>query len=101
MCDVSGSVARVVEFLLLFLYSINEAVQDIRTFAFSGRLVEVSDMLNEKRIEEAMQDAKKAGKVTVTGRIVVSANGRTRTVTTSGRDSKGRRINTIAVYDKG
>jgi uncharacterized protein with von Willebrand factor type A (vWA) domain len=59
LCDVSGSVARVVEFLLLFLYSINEAVQDIRTFAFSGTLVEVSDLLNENRIEEAMQEVLK------------------------------------------
>jgi len=59
LCDVSGSVARVVEFLLLFLYSINEAVQDIRTFAFSGRLVEVSELLDENRIEEAMQEVLK------------------------------------------
>jgi uncharacterized protein len=59
LCDVSGSVARVVEFLLLFLYSLNEAVQDIRTFAFSGNLVEVSDKLNENRIEEAMQEVLK------------------------------------------
>src|SRR5205085_481335 len=54
-----GSVARVVEFLLLFLYSINEAVQDIRTFAFSGNLVEVSQLLDENRIEEAMQEVLK------------------------------------------
>jgi hypothetical protein len=59
LCDVSGSVARVVEFLLLFLYSLNEAVQDIRTFAFAGRLIEVSDMLNENRIEPAMQEVLK------------------------------------------
>jgi uncharacterized protein with von Willebrand factor type A (vWA) domain len=55
LCDVSGSVARVVEFLLLFLYGLNEAVQDIRTFAFSGSLIEVSEMLDDNEIEEAMQ----------------------------------------------
>jgi hypothetical protein len=43
---------------------------------------------------------KKDGKVTVTGLIVVSPNGRTRTVTTTARDAKGRRITNIAVYDK-
>jgi hypothetical protein len=44
--------------------------------------------------------ARKDGKVTLTGRIVVSANGRTRTVTTSGTDSSGKRISNRAVYDK-
>ena len=43
---------------------------------------------------------KKGGKVTVTGRIVVSADGKTRTVTTGGKDSKGRRFKNVAVYDK-
>jgi hypothetical protein len=44
--------------------------------------------------------AKKGGKVTLTGRIVVSANGRTRTVTTTGTDSKGKKVSNKAVYDK-
>jgi len=43
---------------------------------------------------------KKGSKVTLTGRIVVSANGKTRTVTTSGTDAKGKRFNNKAVYDK-
>ena len=42
---------------------------------------------------------KKDGKITTTGRIVVSPNGRSRTVTTTTRDSKGSSTN-IAVYDK-
>ncbi|MCU1267186.1 MAG: hypothetical protein JWM21_3504 [Acidobacteria bacterium] len=42
----------------------------------------------------------KGGKVTLTGRITVSANGRTRTVTTSGTDAKGKRVTSTAVYDK-
>ena len=44
--------------------------------------------------------AKKAGKVTLTGRIVVSADGKSRTVTTSGTDSTGKKVSTTAVYDK-
>ena len=43
---------------------------------------------------------KKNGKQTLSGRIVVSANGRMRTVTTTGRDSKGKRFSSRAVYDK-
>src|SRR6185436_19156716 len=41
--------------------------------------------------------AKKDGKVSLTGRIVVSANGRTRTVTSRAAGSK---VSTRAVYDK-
>ena len=44
--------------------------------------------------------AKKAGKVTLNGRIVVSANGKSRTVTTNGTDAKGKRFRNVAVYDK-
>jgi len=56
LCDVSGSVARTAEFLLLFLYSLNEAISDIRTFAFSAELVEVSDVLEAQAIEPAIRD---------------------------------------------
>ena len=43
---------------------------------------------------------KKGGKVTTTVRAVVSADGKTRTVTISGTDSKGKKITGTAVYDK-
>jgi len=43
---------------------------------------------------------KKDGKVTTTGSIVVSADGKTRTVTTSGTDAKGNKVSSTAVYDK-
>lgn len=43
---------------------------------------------------------KKAGKVVTTGRIVVSANGKIRTVSTRGTDSTGMTIKSTAVYDK-
>jgi hypothetical protein len=43
---------------------------------------------------------KKDGKVTMTGRIVVSKDGKTRTVTTIATDAKGKRIKNVAVYDK-
>lgn len=43
---------------------------------------------------------RKDGKVTLTGRITVSANGRTRTVTTNGTGANGKKFSTRAVYDK-
>jgi hypothetical protein len=43
---------------------------------------------------------KKAGKVTATGTIVVSADGKTRTVTVSATDAEGKKVHYTAVYDK-
>ena len=43
---------------------------------------------------------KKGGKVTTTGRIVVSADGKTRTVTSTGTDPQGKKYKSVAVYDK-
>jgi hypothetical protein len=43
---------------------------------------------------------KKGDKVVISGRIVLSADGKTRTVTTTGTDPKGSKISTNAVYDK-
>ena len=43
---------------------------------------------------------KKGDKVTITARGVVSADGKTRTVTITGTDSKGKKFTSTAVYDK-
>jgi hypothetical protein len=43
---------------------------------------------------------KKGDKVTISGRGVVSADGKTRTVTITGTDSKGKKFTSTAVYDK-
>ena len=61
-----------------------------------------SDMRSYRKINNhtLALTAKKGDKVTLTGRIVVSANGRTRTVTTTATDSKGKRFSNRAVYDK-
>lgn len=40
------------------------------------------------------------GKVTTTVRSVVSADGKTRTNTTTGTDPRGRTVNNVAVYEK-
>jgi uncharacterized protein with von Willebrand factor type A (vWA) domain len=56
ICDVSGSVAQVSDFFLLLIHSLHEVVDDVRSFAFSGHLIEVSDILDEKSPEEAMSE---------------------------------------------
>lgn len=56
LCDVSGSVARVSDFFLLLIHSLHEVVDDVRSFAFSGHLIEVSDILEKKSPEEAMKE---------------------------------------------
>jgi uncharacterized protein with von Willebrand factor type A (vWA) domain len=54
ICDVSGSVAAASQFLLLFLYSLNEVLSDLRAFAFSSHLEEVTDTLNNEDWESAV-----------------------------------------------
>jgi hypothetical protein len=43
---------------------------------------------------------KKGGKATTTGRIVVSADGKTRTLSATGTDAAGKEVSSTAVYDK-
>lgn len=56
LCDVSGSVAQVSDFFLLLIHSLHEVVDDVRSFAFSSHLIEVSDILEKKSPEEAMAE---------------------------------------------
>jgi uncharacterized protein len=56
LCDVSGSVAQVSDFFLLLIHSLHEVVDEVRSFAFSGHLIEVSDILEAKSPEEAMRE---------------------------------------------
>ncbi|HET6233650.1 MAG TPA: VWA domain-containing protein [Acetobacteraceae bacterium] len=54
LCDVSGSVAAMAQFLLMFLYALHEALAGIRGFAFASSLIEVSDILESEPIETAI-----------------------------------------------
>ena len=51
-------------------------------------------------IEELDFTAKKGTKVTTTGRIVVSGDGKSRTVTSTAKNAQGKKIKSTAVYDK-
>jgi uncharacterized protein with von Willebrand factor type A (vWA) domain len=54
ICDVSRSVKTVSRFLLLFLYSLNEILERIRTFIFCSNLIEVTHVFDEYSVEEAV-----------------------------------------------
>ncbi|HEY8003527.1 MAG TPA: VWA domain-containing protein [Phenylobacterium sp.] len=54
ICDVSKSVAAAAQFLLTFLYSLNEVVDRLDAFAFSGRLIPVNAILDENGVEGAI-----------------------------------------------
>jgi len=61
-----------------------------------------SDTRSLKKVDDhtLQLTAKKGGKVTITGQIVVSDDGKTRTVTTSGTDPGGKKFKNISVYDR-
>ena len=73
---------------------------DGKFYAVSGD--PTSDMRSYRKINNhtLALTGKKGNKVTLTGRIVVSANGKTRTVTTNGTNAQGKRVSSTAVYDK-
>jgi hypothetical protein len=61
-----------------------------------------SDTRSYKKVDDRTLEltVKKDGKVITTGKIVVSADGKSRTITTSGTDSMGMKMENTAVYDK-
>ena len=61
-----------------------------------------SDARSYTKIDDRTMDfaIKKNGKTTITGRIVVAADGKSRTVTVTGTNAKGKKFKNIAVFDK-
>ena len=61
-----------------------------------------ADTRSYKKVSDHKLDLtnKKAGKVTATGTIVVSEDGKTRSVTVSGTDAEGKKAHYTSVYDK-
>jgi uncharacterized protein with von Willebrand factor type A (vWA) domain len=54
ICDVSGSVAEHARFMLTFLYSLEEVLPRVRTFAFSSDLGEVSALFESHDLDDAI-----------------------------------------------
>jgi uncharacterized protein with von Willebrand factor type A (vWA) domain len=59
VCDVSGSVAAYARFMLMFLYSLEEVLPKVRSFAFSSDLGEVSELFARKTIDDGIAIALK------------------------------------------
>ena len=62
----------------------------------------LADTIAVKRIDANTLETvnRKGGKVTTSQRNVVSADGKTRTVTTTGVDAQGQKVNNVAVFEK-
>ena len=61
-----------------------------------------ADSRSYKKIDARTMELtnKKDGKTVVMGKITVSADGKSRTVTTSNTDASGKKVSATAVYDK-
>ena len=61
-----------------------------------------ADTVTVKRIDANTLElvARKGGKVTTTQRNVASPDGKTRTVTTTGTDAQGQKVNTVTVFER-
>jgi len=60
ICDVSSSMSQYARFLLLFLYSLGEQVTDLRSFAFTNHLVDVSESFASLTVEQAVDNVIRA-----------------------------------------
>lgn len=54
LCDVSGSVADYAKFMLMLLYSLEEVLPKVRSFAFSSDVAEVSELFATLNVEDAI-----------------------------------------------
>jgi uncharacterized protein with von Willebrand factor type A (vWA) domain len=54
ICDVSGSVSKMARFLLLFLYSLQDVLPNVRSFVFASDMAEVTDDFKKQEIEGAL-----------------------------------------------
>jgi hypothetical protein len=61
-----------------------------------------SDTRSIKQIDEHTLELtiKKGGKVTMSGPVVLSADGKSRTLTLKGTDAAGKKVTSVSVYDK-
>lgn len=73
---------------------------DGKDYAVTGDAT--SDMRAYTKVDDRTMTftSKKAGKIVVNGRVAVAADGKSRTVTTSGANAKGKKAKSTAFYDK-
>jgi hypothetical protein len=76
------------------------AKYDGKDYPFKGN--PDADTISYKRIDANNVEAvtKRNGKTTITGKVVVSKDGKTRTLTLTGKNAQGQDVNNTVVYDK-
>lgn len=57
ICDVSNSVRSIARFLLMFLYRLSDVLPEVRAFAFSNQLGEITDAFKHSSAELAVENA--------------------------------------------
>ena len=61
----------------------------------------VEGMISIKQIDDFNSEATiKGGKASVTSKAMISKDGKTRTLTSTGTNAEGKPVNTVAVYEK-
>jgi uncharacterized protein with von Willebrand factor type A (vWA) domain len=60
ICDVSNSMRSTVEFMLRLVYELHDQVSRARSFAFYGDLTEITVVMDGSRVEEAIEEARRA-----------------------------------------
>jgi hypothetical protein len=77
-----------------------QAKFDGKDYEFKGN--PDADTLSYKRIDANTLEAtlKRKGAAVITANVVVSPDGKTRTVTQTGKDAQGRDLKTVSVYEK-
>jgi ABC-type transport system substrate-binding protein len=76
------------------------AQYDGKEYPVTGNLN--ADMISLKRVNDRTVEAtlKKGGKVTTNARRVVSADGKTLTITIRGTNAQGQKVNNVQVFEK-
>ncbi len=64
LCDVSSSVARVSQFMLRFVYTIQDCLAKVRSFIFVDEVGEVTEFFREESIEEGVRLALNDAEIT-------------------------------------
>ncbi len=68
LCDVSSSVARVSQFMLQFVYTVQDCLAKVRSFVFVDEIGEVTDFFREQEVEEGIRMALTAADITYNAR---------------------------------
>ena len=67
---------------------------------YSFKSATADGMISVKQIDDFHTEATIRGKTTTTSKVVISKDGKTRTMTTTGTNAEGKPVNSVSVYDK-